>query len=70
MSWGRCLGVVTVGALVLTRAGSAQQPQPTFRTGINLIEVDAHVFDRSGSFVGGLSKEHFRLSEEGHLKRF
>lgn len=47
---------------------AAQQPQETksfrFRTGVELINVNATVTDHSGRFVSGLKKEDFRLFED------
>jgi VWFA-related protein len=47
----------------------AQQPPspPQFKTGINLVEVDAVVTDRSGRPVRGLKKEDFEVFEDGKL---
>ena len=39
--------------------------QPTFRTGVQLIEVDVRVFDRGGRFVTDLTKEDFEVLEHG-----
>ena len=49
---------------------SAQAPQqPTFRSGIQLIEVDARVFDKDGRFVTDLAKEDFEILEQGIPQR-
>jgi VWFA-related protein len=55
------------------RAEQAQTPpatpretqQPAFRSGIQIVEVDARVFDRNGRFVTGLTAEDFELLEDG-----
>ena len=60
---------VSGGALL-----SAQQPpQQTeqsfkFRTGVELINVNATVTDQSGRFVAGLTKEDFRVYEDEQLQ--
>jgi VWFA-related protein len=48
------------------RAGAAgQAPQPTFRSGVELVEVPVLVRDRDGRFVADLTRDDFRLLEEG-----
>jgi VWFA-related protein len=50
------------------RAGQsqpAQNPQPTFRSGVQIVEVDVRVFDRDGQFVSGLTRDDFELIENG-----
>jgi VWFA-related protein len=44
-------------------------PQPTFRSGVQLIEVDVRVFDAQGKFVSDLSREEFEVIEEGTSQR-
>jgi VWFA-related protein len=51
-------------------AGQQQAPppqasQPTFRSGVQLVEVDVRVFDRDGRFVADLAREDFELVEDG-----
>jgi VWFA-related protein len=41
------------------------QQQPTFRTGVQLIEVDVRVFDKDGRFVTDLTKDDFEVLEQG-----
>lgn len=43
----------------------AAPAQPTFRSGVQIVEVDVRVFDRSGQFVSGLSRDDFELVENG-----
>lgn len=51
---------VSAGALL-----SAQEPQSfKFRTGVELINVNATVTDQSGRFVSGLSKDDFRVFDD------
>ena len=42
-----------------------QQEIPTFRTGANLVRVDATVLDKSGNPVPALSAEDFDIEEDG-----
>jgi Ca-activated chloride channel family protein len=51
--------------------GSQAQPDPQsckFRTGIELINVNATVTDPSGRFVPGLNKDDFRVYDDEHLQ--
>ena len=50
--------------LFLLLAQAATQP-PTFKSGINVVEVDVVVMDRSGRPVRGLRREDFEVSEDG-----
>ena len=58
--------VVSAGVLL----SAQQQPPPQepqsfkFRTGVELINVNATVTDQSGRFVSGLSKDDFRIFED------
>jgi len=59
---------LAVGALAsFTQIGSAQQSPPavTFRTNVNLVEADVRVFDGRGQFLTDLTKEDFRILEDG-----
>ena len=48
----------------------AQAPQqPTFRSGVQLIEVDVRVFDADGRFVTDLRKDEFEVLEQGTSQR-
>ena len=69
----RRLPVVIALVLVAGALLSAQQPQPPaeqqeqsfkFRTGVELINVNATVTDQSGRFVSGLTKDDFRVFED------
>ena len=51
--------------LLLGAGLTAQSQQPTFRTGVQLIEVDVRVFDKDGRFVPDLTKEDFEILEQG-----
>jgi VWFA-related protein len=50
--------------LLLTLAQQAP-PQPTFKSTVNLVEVDVVVIDKSGRPVRGLAKEDFEIREDG-----
>src|SRR4029453_6904065 len=56
--------------LVAQQPREAQQgPQSfRFRTGVELINVNATVTDSTGRFVSGLNKEDFRLFEDETLQ--
>ncbi len=42
-----------------------QRPPVTFRTETNFVEIDAIVTDRDGRFVADLTRDDFRIVEEG-----
>jgi VWFA-related protein len=46
-------------------AGARGQDQPPIRTGVQLVQIDARVFDAQGRFVGDLTREDFELLEDG-----
>ena len=68
--------IVATGAVPIMSAASqpSQDPPPAdrqsfrFRTGVELINVNATVTDASGRFVPGLRKEDFRLFEDEALQ--
>lgn len=45
---------------------SAQDNTPTFHIQSNLVNLFVNVADQSGSIVGGLTKDDFRVTEDGH----
>jgi VWFA-related protein len=60
---------VVVAAAFATLVAQPAEPQQTaqsfrFRTGVELINVNATVTDSTGRFVSGLNKEDFRLFED------
>jgi Ca-activated chloride channel homolog len=62
-SWARTAGRV---AAVLCLAASAEaQPQPTFRTNVNLVRVVTTVRTQAGELVGALHKEDFAVADNG-----
>jgi VWFA-related protein len=54
---------LTVGVRLL--AARAQDPGITFRSGVEMIDVTATVTDERGHFVSGLTRDDFRLFEDG-----
>jgi VWFA-related protein len=57
-----CAVIALLGAI---QDPSPQQPPPAFKSGVQLVEVDVRVFDRSGRFIAALSRDDFDLVEEG-----
>jgi hypothetical protein len=55
-----CLGAVAVGV----RADAPQERLPTFRSRVQLIEVEVRVTDRDGEPLRGLTKEDFTLLDD------
>src|SRR5688572_27213112 len=48
---------------VADQPAPAQSSPPTFRSGVQIIEVDVRVFDGEGRFVTGLTAADFELLE-------
>jgi hypothetical protein len=65
----RAIVVAASAVLALSvLAVRAQQPapsQPTFRTGINYVELPVRVIDRKGNFVRDLKPADFQVFEDG-----
>lgn len=64
------LAVIAMFAAAETLSARSQQAapapqQPVFRSGAQVIEVDARVFDRTGRFVSGLTPDDFEILEDG-----
>src|SRR5579871_3867739 len=59
----RLAGVLVIGGLVAIVAHAQQNP-PIFRAGINLVQVDVSVVDKSGAPVRRLKKEDFVVRED------
>lgn len=53
-----------IAALVVTALLQSPQ-QPVFRSAVQVVEVDARVFDREGKFVTTLTREDFEILEDG-----
>jgi VWFA-related protein len=61
-----CAFAVLAGARTL--GGQAQppgQPPPTFRSGVEFVEVDVVVTNAQGNFVGDLTRDDFQVFEDG-----
>jgi Ca-activated chloride channel family protein len=68
VSWVRWLtGVALAG--FLAGAASAQEPQPTFRSGVELVTVRAIVKDGRGRPVTDLEREDFSLLDRGVVRK-
>ena len=67
---GRLAGIVLAGvALGAALAAQAPQPQqPDFRSGVDLIEVDAWVVDAEGVPVPDLAAADFEIAVDGELR--
>ena len=68
-----CAGAALASALFAASALVAQEPQepqrpPTFRTGTNVIRVDATVTDRNGAPLTTLTADDFEIHENGKLQ--
>jgi VWFA-related protein len=70
----RTAGILAIGSVLVVGAdalpavrGAVQQPSgaPTFRSGVQLVEVAVLVHDRNGLFVRGLSPDDFQITEAG-----
>ncbi|MDQ3170766.1 MAG: VWA domain-containing protein [Acidobacteriota bacterium] len=56
---------VVAAAVLMAAAASPIQQAPSFRTGVQVVEVDARVFDRDGRFVTNLAQDDFEILEDG-----
>lgn len=56
------------GVLVVAQEPQAPQAPPIFRTGTNIVRVDATVVDRNGNPVPSLTAEDFEIREDGVLQ--
>src|SRR5581483_7483939 len=59
------LALLCVCASAQTPAGQPSDEMPTFKSNVNLVNVYVTVLDQQGSPVGGLTKDNFKLSEDG-----
>ena len=53
------------GVILLMAASLMAQGDPVFRTGVSLVRVDAEAVDAGGRVVEGLTKDDFRVLDEG-----
>ena len=72
MSSGRsrlyALCAALLGALILVAEAQEQQRQPPFRTGTNLVRVDAYP-TRDGKIIEDLTAAHFEVLEDGVVQK-
>src|SRR5687767_2009215 len=55
-----------LGGVLSAQQTNPNPPQPpTFRSSVQLIEVDVRVFDKEGRFVTTLTRDDFEIVEEG-----
>ena len=57
--------IVLSGAVALSGQQQPQPPTPTFRAGVEVVEVDAFVTDEKGNPVRGLTADDFEVFERG-----
>ena len=68
MTHRHACGGALLCAAVLSVNAAAQQPaqnQPVFRSGVQVVEVDARVFGTDGRFVADLTRDDFEILEDG-----
>jgi hypothetical protein len=54
--------------LLLGAAAAYAQNDPVFRSGVSLVRVDAEAIDAGGRVVSGLTKDDFRVMDEGNVQ--
>ena len=59
--WILAAALAAAGSLVGAQQPAPQQPRPTFRAGVDLVQVDVVVLDADGNPVHGLTKDDFVL---------
>jgi hypothetical protein len=59
--------LVLLASLALQHVGSAQQSAqaPPFKAGVELVRIPVRVLDNKGRFVGDLTRDDFRVFEDG-----
>jgi len=65
-------GLASIAAMGLIAAAVIASPraqQPTFRTSVNLVEIDALAVDRRGDVIGDLLQDEFEILEDGRPQR-
>jgi VWFA-related protein len=69
----RSIRLATLAAVLSLPVAAHQQPAPqpptVFRSGADIVEVDAVVHDKSGRFVEDLTREDFDVREDGHPEK-
>jgi VWFA-related protein len=70
--WSTLVALLSAGGVLLsaqTQGNAQSDPQSfKFRTGVELVNVNATVTDQSGRFVSGLTKDDFRVYDEEQLQ--
>jgi VWFA-related protein len=59
------VAVLLAGVVAAVRAGQDRPAQPTFRAGVEAVEVSVYVTDRDGNPVADLTADDFELLEDG-----
>ena len=59
------LTMLAAGALLAQKARDADEKELTIRSEVRLVLLDVSVRDTAGGFVSGLSKDNFRVYEDG-----
>ena len=60
-----CLAAALVVLLLGVRPAAQRHEQPTFRSGVQVVEVDVRVFGSDGRFLSGLQRADFEILEQG-----
>ena len=58
---GVFVGIVAAATLAATKANTAPQDLPTFKSGVQLIDVDVVVTDKDGNPVKDLTRDDFEI---------
>jgi VWFA-related protein len=61
----RTVSLAALAGLVATSLAAQSQPSPAFRAAIDSVRLDARVVTNDGSFVRGLTRQDFRVFEDG-----
>lgn len=61
--------VLLASLVAVAAAQQGEQQPPTFKSGVQLVEVDVRVFDRDGRFVTDLTRDDFELLENGTAQK-
>ena len=62
---GAFAGIIAAATLAATKANTAPQDLPTFKSGVQLIDVDVVVTDKDGNPVKDLTRDDFEIIEHG-----
>jgi Ca-activated chloride channel family protein len=64
-----CLPVLMAAQSTPASSAPAEASVPVLRVNVKLVNVFANVTDATGAIVGGLTKEDFAITEDGHAQR-